>query len=130
MPFPQRISRALQRAALLTLLAGNAASAESVRMSLLRLPLAGSQYHEANEQWGKMQVGDRLTLRREPDNRHDDNAIRVEWRGHMIGYLPRARNRILADALDRGERLSGRILRLDADPDPWRRIEIEVFIDL
>lgn len=111
-------------------LAFASAHATSVRMLLLRLPLAGSQYHEAHQQWEKMRVGDQLTLTREPANRHDGNAVRVEWRGHMLGYLPRARNRLLADAMDRGDRLSARIARLNPDPDPWQRIEIEVFIDL
>lgn len=116
--------------ALTALLAPLPAPAGGIRLLLLRLPLAGSQYHEAEAQWPRLKVGDPLTLSREADNRHDGNAVRVEWRGHLLGYLPRARNRLLAAAIDRGDRLGARIARLSADPDPWRRIEIEVFAEL
>lgn len=91
------------------------------------LPLAGSQYHALAASWNQLQVGDWLELRREPDNRHDRNAIQVLWRGQPLGYLPRAHNPALAAAMDGGLRLSGRIARLNAHPDPWQRVRIEVY---
>jgi HIRAN domain len=106
------------------------AQAESVRMLVQSSPLAGSQYYAVGESWREMQVGDRLDLIREPDNRHDARAIRVEWRGRMLGYVPRAENRAVAAALDQGERLVARISRLTEHPDPWRRVEFEVFVEL
>jgi hypothetical protein len=46
-------------------------------------------------------AGDLLFLRREPDNPHDKNAIRVEAEsGIHIGYLPGIRAEILAPLLD------------------------------
>jgi hypothetical protein len=78
-----------------------------------------------------MRVGDALTLRREPDNRYDANAVRVEWKGEMLGYVPRRENRAVAAALERGEPLSARISRLDPEAaDPWQRMEFEVWITL
>ncbi len=113
----------------LLLLLGNA-SAESVRILVQSSPLAGSQYYAANEMWREMQVGDALDLIREPDNRHDRNAIRVEWRGHKLGYVPRAENRAVAAAMDQGDKLIARIVRLTKHPNPWRRVEFEVFAEL
>lgn len=107
-----------------------AAHAESIRLLVQRSPLAGSQYYAAAEHWHALAVGDPLELIREPDNRHDRHAIRVQWRGHQLGYVPRAQNRSAAAAMDRGERLSARIVRLTEHPDPWRRVEFEVFIEL
>jgi hypothetical protein len=106
------------------------ASADSIRLLIQSSPLAGSQYYQASEVWLKMQVGDRLELIREPDNRHDRNAIRVEWRGHKLGYVPRAENRSVATSLDQGDRLVARISRLTEHPNPWRRVEFEVFAEL
>jgi hypothetical protein len=106
------------------------ASADSIRLLIQSSPLAGSQYYQASEVWLKMQVGDRLELIREPDNRHDRNAIRVEWRGHKLGYVPRAENHSVATALDQGDRLVARISRLTEHPNPWRRVEFEVFAEL
>jgi HIRAN domain len=106
------------------------AHAESVRMLVQSSPLAGSQYYAVGAQWQQMQVGDRLDLIREPDNRHDRHAIRVEWRGHKLGYVPRAENRAVAAAMDSGDKLLARIARLSEHPDPWQRVRFEVFVEL
>lgn len=107
-----------------------AARGESIRLLIQSSPLAGAQYHALAEVWPQLKVGDRLTLVREPENRHDPRAIRVEWQGRKLGYLPRAENRAASAALDQGERLVARIARLRDDPNPWRRLEIEVLAEL
>ena len=106
------------------------AQAESIRLLVQSSPLAGSQYYAVGQQWLQLRVGDRLELVREPDNRHDPNAIRVEWRGHKLGYVPRRENQAVAAAIDQGDRLLARIARLTEHPNPWRRVEFEVFIEL
>ena len=79
------------------------AQAETIRMLVQSSPLAGSQFYAASRVWNELRVGDRLTLIREPDNRHDRAAVRVEWRGQQLGYVPRAENRAIASALDAGD---------------------------
>ncbi len=93
-------------------------------------PLAGSQYYAVSRVWTDIRAGDRLTLIREPDNRHDRNAVRLEWNSHKLGYVPRAENRAVAQALDAGETLEARVTRLRDDPDPWRRVEFAVYLNL
>ena len=107
-----------------------AAQAESVHMLVQSSPLAGSQYYAVGEFWRELQVGDPLPLICGPENRPDRNAIRVEWRGHKLGYVPRAENRAVAAALDGGDKLVARISRLTAHANPWRRVEFEVFAEL
>ena len=104
--------------------------AEGLRVLIQQSPLAGSQYYALGELRAEMRLGDTLTLIREPENRHDRRAIRVEWRGHKLGYVPRAENRAAARALDTGERLEARVTGLRDDPDPWRRIEFSVHLIL
>ena len=111
-------------------LMGSPALAETIRVLVQRSPLAGSQYYAANAVWTRIRVGDRLTLVREADNRHDRRAVRVEWQGQQLGFVPRAENRAVSHALDAGERLEGRVLHLRDDPDPWRRVEFEVYLVL
>lgn len=91
-------------------------------------PLAGFQYHAGRALFPLMQVGDRLQLHREPDNPHDAKAVRVEWRGAMIGYAPRADNVDLARLMDQGLRVEGRILHLQKSRDPWKRVLFEVLV--
>ena len=122
------------RAAVLALVAaaaccGAAASAQSVRMVLQSSRLAGFGHGEAATVFPELRVGDALALAREPDNRHDPNAVRVEWRGHKLGYVPRHENAALAWGLDRGGSFAARISRLAPDARPSRRIEFEVIAE-
>jgi len=114
----------------LALYAQSTVAAESIRILLQNSPLAGSQYYAVSTSWTDIRVGDRLTLIREPDNRHDRHAIRVEWNGHKLGYVPRAENKAAARAMERGEKLEARVTRLRDDPDPWRRVEFAVYLTL
>lgn len=116
--------------ALLAWLATDLASAQSVRLLAQRSPLAGAQFHQLHAVRAGLREGDALTLEREPDNRHDRRAIRVLWRGHMLGYLPRAANFEAAAEMDAGQRLSARIGRLTDDPDPWQRVRVDVYVEL
>jgi len=100
-----------------------------VRILVQSSPLAGFRYHAAAELWPQLRVGDRLELRREPDNPHDPNAVSVSWHGRMLGYLPRRENAAPSWSLDRGQPLSARISRLAEHPNPARRIEIEVYAE-
>lgn len=105
-------------------LSGQAAAPRLIQ----RCPLAGFAHHDGEELWSYLTVGDSLELMREPDNRHDSNAIRVGWLGHKLGYLPRAENQAAARLLDQGRRLEARIGGLELDANPWRRVVIEVWL--
>lgn len=93
-------------------------------------PLAGFQFHAGDALFAQMQVGDRLALVREPDNPHDPNAIRVEWREVKLGYVPRRDNPQVARQIDLGAALEARISRLREARNPWDRIEFEVVLVL
>jgi HIRAN domain len=106
-----------------------AAFAADVKFLVQRSPLAGFRHHEAASLWNDMKVGDVLSLAREPSNPHDANAVRVEWRGHMLGYVPRSQNQALAWAMDRGEPVTARIAAMRIAGNSRRVLEFEVFID-
>jgi len=105
------------------------AHAQEVRVLVQSSPLAGFRYHEAAEHLDAMHLGDPLALVREPLNPYDAQAIRVEWQGRKLGYVPRKENRTLAWLMDRGEPVHARISALRGEePNPLRRIEFEVFL--
>lgn len=93
-------------------------------------PLAGSQYHALPEVVSQIRVGDALTLKREPDNAYDRNAIQVLWQSHLLGYVPRRENKAVARAMDRNEPLIARVVALQADETPWRRLRFEISVPL
>ena len=111
------------------LLLATPATAQQVRMLVQSSPLAGYNYLEAPAVFHAMRAGDALSLVREPHNAHDANAIRVDWDGHRLGYVPRSQNAALAAALDRGEPIAARISRLQPHRNPRLRVEFEVFVD-
>ena len=122
-----RLRRALAAA---IVIACGVADAAEVRILVQSSPLAGFQFHAAGPLWDRLRAGDALTLVREVDNPHDARAVRIEWRGVMLGYLPRRQNAAVAAALDRGEPVGARIAQLREHRNPWQRILIEVFVAL
>ncbi len=102
---------------------------QSVQFLVQSSPLAGFRYAEAAAVMPLLQPGDALELLREENNRHDANAVRVEWRGRKLGYVPRRQNAAVAWGLDRGTPLRARLSRIAEHPNPARRIEFEVYIE-
>ena len=93
-------------------------------------PLAGSQYHALPEVVDRIRIGDLLTLKREPDNPHDRNAIQVFWQGHLLGFVPRRENKAIARAMDRNQPLIARVVALRPEESPWRRLRFDISMPL
>lgn len=113
----------------------SAASEPSARQLfvLFTSPVAEFQYHNGEAVWGELRVGQPLTLVREPRNPYDDSAVRVEWKGCTLGYVPRTENHAIARRLDRSEKLSARIVELKSKNDSWEweweRVRFEVLLE-
>lgn len=54
-----------------------------------RIQLAGVQYSDWQKVCGSAELGDQVRFIGEPNNQWDNKAIRVEYDGVKIGYLPR-----------------------------------------
>jgi hypothetical protein len=106
------------------------ACAAEARIIVQQSPLAGFQYYDGKVLWDNMRVGDPLTLKREPQNPHDSNAVRVEWKGQPLGYVPRRDNSDVARQMDRGAPVQARIVNLKEARNPWQRVEFEIFVEL
>ena len=55
----------------------------------------------------------------EPENHDDSNAIRIDWRGVKLGYVPRSSNTHLAAMMDKGAAVSARLLGKAHENGPW-----------
>ena len=124
------LSGKLALAALGLALALPPAVAAEALIIVQRSPLAGLRHYEAGAVWRDMNAGDRLELVREPDNPYDANAVRVEWRGRKLGYLPRRDNAAVARQLDRGSPLQARVALLRENRNRSVRLEFEVVAPL
>ena len=75
-----------------------------------------------------LNVGDRLTFLREPDNPHDSYAIRINNAdGVKLGYVPRADNPVFARLMDAGKLLFGRITSKEITGN-WLKLGLSVFL--
>ena len=100
----------------------------TIPVLLMECPIAGFQYHDGENCWKELRTSQPLELVREPGNRHDAHAVRVHWRDAILGYVPREANFQVAQMLDRGERIEGRISLLRESSDPWQRVTMEVML--
>lgn len=89
-------------------------------------PLAGFQYHHGEALWPQLAVEQPLQLVRETNNNYDDRAVRVDWQGYKLGYIPKLDNAAVSQLLDRGEMLEVVIAGLQNSANPWDRVMVEV----
>jgi hypothetical protein len=104
-----------------------AASPQS-RQVLQHGTVMGFRHYEGKQVWENLRVGQLLTLVREPDNPHDSQAIRVEWQGHKLGYVPRTDNGDLARLMDNGGNVEARITKLERSRRPNNRVQFEIYL--
>lgn len=100
--------------------------AAAARVLIQTTLTAGLAHHEAKAVWSDLAPGDPLLLVREPTNPDDPNAVRVEWRGRLLGYLPRVDNADVARMLDRGQSLAASIRSVARYRNHRRKLEIDI----
>lgn len=91
-----------------------------------RFPVAGYAYHAGPRHEGAFAPGQPVALVRELDNAHDPNAVRIDWQGEKIGYVPRSESADYARCLDAGVALSACIHAVWNNAPPWQRLWLEV----
>jgi hypothetical protein len=104
------------------------ASTSQSRQILQEGTVMGFRHYEGKRVWDNLRVGHSLTLIRESDNLHDSEAIRIEWHGQKLGYVPRADNRDLARLMDNGTQIEARIAKLEKSRRPNNRVRFEVYL--
>ncbi|MCU0868019.1 MAG: HIRAN domain-containing protein [Burkholderiales bacterium] len=104
----------------------HAADAVQWRVDVQVATVAGLAHHDAKAVWDQLRVGDALQLVREADNAHDRSAVRVDWQGRVLGYLPAADNADVARQLDRGQALDAHVTAIAKYRNHRRRLELRI----
>lgn len=116
--------------ALTALLAMPCTRAAEAVIIVQRSPLAGFRHYAGGEVLRELKPGDGLELVREPANPYDANAVRVEWRGVTLGYVPRRDNAAVARQMDRGVALAARLAVARQNRNRSVRLELEIVTPL
>lgn len=109
--------------------AARVAARAAARVLVQTTLTAGLAHHDAKAVWSDLAPGEALDLVREPTNPDDPDAVRVEWRGRLLGYLPRADNADVARMLDRGQSLAASIRSVARFRNHRRKLEIDIHAD-
>lgn len=93
---------------------------------LLRAAVAGFTHAQGPVVFPQLTPGDALQLVRKPANPYDARAVRIDWRGHKLGYVPRENNEDIARRLDAGEALTAAIGTVTQQASAWDAVEFEI----
>jgi signal recognition particle subunit SEC65 len=88
--------------------------------------IAGVQFHDMKKVLNDLKIGDELDLIREPDNKYDPNAVRIEFGGVMLGYVPKKFSAEVSGALEIGVELECVIDKVNPKAKPWEQCKVTV----
>lgn len=91
--------------------------------------IAGFQFYHGVDMEPQLRENDGLTLKREPENRHDCYAVEVYRGDDKLGYLPREENRVVARMMDQKINVRGRITKIYPDSPLWHRVKMKVYYE-
>ncbi|MDH5760785.1 MAG: HIRAN domain-containing protein [Gemmatimonadota bacterium] len=101
-----------------------------VELYLDEVPVAGLQFHQGIHLAGELEEGEGVEVRAEPHNAYDHWAVRFYARGRSLGYVPRDRNRRLAQLLrDSRNRVTAWVSGVHPHDDAWRRVWVTVRVE-
>ena len=88
--------------------------------------VAGTAYIDDETVFEEIKEGDKLVLKREPENRFDENAILVlDGKKRKIGYIPEKDNVVFARLMDAGKYLIAKIVHIEPKGS-FRQINISI----
>ncbi len=95
---------------------------------LLETFIAGTSWRDLTAVYDTLNTGDELIMRREPDNAHDELAIKVVTRDDVhLGYIARAKNEIPARLMDAGKMLFVKVTSKKWEND-WLKIDVQILM--
>jgi hypothetical protein len=67
--------------------------------NLLDCHIAGFTYYDGLDVIGQLKLGTEITLKSEPENPHDPNAVAIYFEKTKLGYVPQAKNSSISNLL-------------------------------
>ena len=90
--------------------------------------IAGTMYIEDESLMDALKAGEKLTLKREPQNAFDEKAIRVENKdGKKLGYVPEKDNLVFSRLMDAGKMLYAKVIKV-REKIGYTQVDIEIYL--
>lgn len=92
--------------------------------------VAGFQRYDGMMVVHDIAAGDFLNMVPEPDNPYDPDAIKLEFNGTKIGYVPKEKNGLAALFAFYGHEdvFECRVTQVDPQAEPWKQVRVSLFI--
>lgn len=93
--------------------------------------IAGFTYWDGLDVFDELKIGTTLTFEAEPTNGYDPNAVKILYKGTMLGYIPRGENEQISKFLQLGhtDLFSVKINRVNAEAHSEKQISVTVRIN-
>ena len=94
--------------------------------------IAGVQFHDSDRVKDKMKMGDELTMRPEPTNEYDPNAVGLVYNNNkteddcFIGYVPAKISAEVAVALEISDEVICTLTYVAPDAKKWERFKVVI----
>jgi hypothetical protein len=89
--------------------------------------VAGTSFRKLGKVEKQLQSRVKLALKREADNEYDEFAIALYFDKEKIGYIPKAKNEVIARLMDAGKQFSA-VLEAKEWEGNWLRLDIKVYL--
>ena len=107
-----------------------------VRPQEIQTTIAGFQYHDGDKKEVKKMlrdtpIGVSLTLVRDPNNPHskEGTATQIHWENYFLGFVPSEYSKVVAEAIDKGLKVSASIDDYDSSKTSFFKVSISIRID-
>jgi hypothetical protein len=95
---------------------------------LIDTHVAGTSHRNLEDVEPYLSDGDLLCFKRDPENKHDKLAILIhDDKGNHLGFVPQAKNEVLARLMDAGKLIFGKLEHKDWQGN-WLQLKIRVFM--
>ena len=88
--------------------------------------ISGYQYHKGVQMEHLFGPDTIFSLKHEPENPFDDDAVALYYNNARIGFIPPNDNVDIARRIQKGEPLKARLARFEPESEPWERVYVEV----
>lgn len=91
--------------------------------------IAGFTYYDGTIVFSRLKIGTKLKLKRESNNRYDENAVAIYFEENKIGFIPHESNKEISLMLWANANVfEARVQRISPDATPEKQIHVTVFV--
>lgn len=94
---------------------------------VLQCLVAGTSFRNIHKIENQLLPQTKFVLQREPENKHDDLAIKILLNDYLIGYLPRDSNEVIARLMDAGKKFHAVLAKIEWQ-GVWARVDVNVLM--